>query len=365
MDSFSEFKEEAVENQPRFYRSRLKNFRLESSNEVMLEGKKFPLSDEGLNSIRDFVQMPKRFSNRMSKNLGDDATISLMDALRKSKAGMNDDKQIFVVFNSDSNEVRAVNDYYPRLTREGYFDLVERVIDEYGLNIVGFSEDEDQDILRVKTEKKGEKVRLADVENEVFRAGPTFVSQLGSLAIHSFMMRMVCTNGAIARREDQDFQAKLNREDMTEFFEYLNELAENNFVPEGFRENAYAAMNHAASLDEMQTVRGYMRSVMDENPTMESTVEIDRFLDYNECVAGYHDIGVNIDDLTRREKRNAPANVTMWELMNNLTSFATHDPLDIGFDESDGDYMITKAGELLSKKFDTANLPPQPNFHLN
>ncbi len=363
MDTYAEFKEEAIQNQPRYYKTRLKHFRLESPNKINIEGKKFPLSNDGLDSIRDFVRMPKRFSARMTKRLGDNATISLMDALRKGKANMSEDKQVFVVFDPESSDVKAIKGHYPRLTRKGYFDLVERVIDEFNLDITGFSEDDDgENMLRVKTEKKGEKVRMADVENEVFRAGPAFVSDFGNLGIHSYMLRMVCSNGMILRREEQDFQAKLNREDMTEFFEYMTELEENHFVPESFRDNVYRAMEHPASFRELEQVRNVIRN---DGEWTSDDGEVDRFIPYYENVAAYRDVGVDVNEMSHREKRNARTNIEVWDLVNNLTSFATHDPLDIGFSESDEDQMITKAGEILSGKFDTEDLPPQPNFRMN
>jgi len=361
---YSTFKKEAIENEPIFYETSMSDISIPNVNTLNIEGKDFRLSRDGIESLRKLVKLPERFSRKLSRYISDDAPAEMMEAFRRGIT-RNNNKDVIIGINSSNEEIDAVTTKFNRVSRGGYFDLIERVVDQYDLDITGFSEE--GNTLRVQTEKKGQQYDFKKYEDEVFRAGPSFVSDLGSLEIHSFMLRLICTNGMVGMREDQDFQASLNREDMTDFFEYIHELSENHFIPEGFRENLDRAKQNRASLREVENISKTIASHF-QGEKEELYDRIENFIPYYTIRDQYREAGEQPEEMSITQKKNAPTPVTAWEVANALTRFASHDQTDKGFDfdESDRDIMISQAGTYISKKtLDTENLVNVPNFRMN
>lgn len=361
---YGSFKQDVLESEPLFYDTEMKRVQLNDAESIFIDGKKFRLSSNGLDSLRSLVKVPKAFHGRMERYLGSGAQIGLIDALRKGISRSNKDMSVMTAIDRSSGKVISVQKAAPRLSFGGYFDLLERMMDRYNLDLRTFSYDNGSGELRVGTQANNKQYALKDYEDEVFKAGPMFVNELGELQVHSFMQRLICTNGLMAIRENQDFTAKLNREDMTGFFEYIDDLAEHHFVPTDFRARVERAMRTPASIREAERVRETIQrhSIKDDNEYTEW------FVPMNEIRSAYSNVGENVSEMSITQKKNAPTNMNVWELVNALTDFASHDQSgrDFDFDESDSNVMIASAGKILGKKtFDAENLVRVPNFRMN
>lgn len=361
---FADFKEKAIEDEPHFYETTMGDIQIESLESLKIEGKRLPLSESGLESLQSLVKLPKRFSNKLSRYISEDAPAEVMDAFRSGISSSEDGKDLFVKIDPSENKIVDVSKTYSRVTREGFFDLVKRIIENYNLSVTGTSLDENGTI-RIQTEKKGRVHNFDKYEDEAFRCGPSFVSDYGLLEIHNYVTRLVCTNGMVSPREDQDFRASLNREDMTEFFEYIHNLSENDFVPPQFFEQLERAKNYNASFYEMETVAEnvaqFYQGVNENLPE-----ELDEIVPYYKNREMYRDVGENPSEWSAREKHTAPTSMNYWELVNAFTKFASHDYSGFEFSDSESDEMISKAGEMLASNPDEMDVVTNvPDFQKN
>lgn len=364
-ESYGEFKEQVLDQEPAFYTTEMKNVRLESTKVLSIEGKRFPLTSAGLDSIRSLVKIPKAFSRRVESYLGSDAQVGLMDALRNGMARAENDMQVMTAIDKSEGRVIALRKAAPRISFGGYFDLLERVMDRYNLDLGTYSYDEENGLIQVGTQANNKQYELKDFEDEVFKAGPFFVNELGELQLHSYMNRLICGNGMRDWRREQNFRASLNREDMSSFFEYIDEMAANHFVPEDFVARVHRASRTPASVREMEQVRNIMKKYDVEEGTNDF---LEHFIPMREVRKKYYDVGEDVTMMTKTQKKNAPSNMKVWELVNSLTNFASHDQAarNFSFDSSDANHMISEAGKLLNRKtFDAENLVRVPDFRSN
>lgn len=363
--TYSEFKQEAVENEPYFHETKMDNISIRDLNSLEVDDKRFPLAESGLESLQDLVKLPDRLSQKLSRYINDDAPAEVMEAFRSS-ISQSDNKDLFVAVDKSEQEIVNVSERYSRVTRKGFFDLAERIINEYGLSVTGTSLDDG--VIQIQTEMKDELVNHSLFEDEVFRSGPSFVSDLGLLEIHNFLYRMVCGNGMVMPRGEQDFRASLNREDMTEFFEYIHELSENNFIHPDFFNQLERAKKYDASYYEMEKAAKRLASFY-KGPEVELPERLGEFIPYYEVREAYHQSdGENPDDMSARKKHNAPTPMSYWNLINGITRFASHDQSDKNFDfeDSDRDRLISEAGQMVAKKPDAMDIVQDiPDFRFN
>ena len=68
-----------------------------------------------------------------------------------------------------------------------------------------------------------------------------------------------------------------------------------------------------------------------------------------------HAAGIDTVGLTDSQKRNLRTGVTVWDVINGVTDFASH---NYGFEKKPNAdrHMQMRAGDMLSRTFDTSNL---------
>ena len=110
-----------------------------------------------------------------------------------------------------------------------------------------------------------------------------------------------------------------------------------------------------ASLAEMETAYSLIRSLSDA-----AFNELEAWIPYQETRGAFNKHGVDSSTLSNAQKKCAKTGTSIWELINGMTHFATHDN---GFkiDDYDRSRLQVAAGGVLSKPtWDMANLVPTP-----
>ena len=68
-------------------------------------------------------------------------------------------------------------------------------------------------------------------------------------------------------------------------------------------------------------------------------------------------MGIQPTELTPAQKRNARTNVSVWDIVNGITDFASHDyGYEIKDPENTRNELMVQAGGILTKQYDTQNL---------
>jgi hypothetical protein len=361
---YTTFKNKAIDSQPILYKTRLKNVAVNDLDNVSVDGKTLPIDEGGLNSLQKIVRLPQAFSRRMDSYLGEVARVKLLDALRDGVAERKDE-DVNVAISRNTGEVLGFSKGGSVVSAEGFFDLVERVVDRYNLDLQGQTIGTDGSIT-LKSQIPNRRIQVANLDDEVFKSGLTLNLDMGQVNFKSYLKRLICTNGMIGGLAEDNVRLNaLNADMMVEFFQQMDELSEDQFLPIGFRDNVRRAMNTPASLYEMEAVRSQINrhSVEPNNRYNEW------FLPLEEVNQTYREMGYDPSEMSAKQKHNTFTNQSVWDVINVLTDFASHDQTDKGYNFTDAQAtaMQVSAGRMFGRKnHDLENLVPIPRgFNLN
>lgn len=369
MNDFATFREEALDQQPLLYETNLSNVQVDSDESAVVDGKTLPMDRSGFDDLRSIAGVPKRFSRRADDRLGEGTSTKLVEAMRSGLAD-EDDSPVSVAIDRSNERVVGFNDDVGQMiSMEGYFDLAERIIDRYGLDIDDTVIGTDGTV-RMSLKKDDRQINLDGfgdaLDDETFKAGISIASRLGQVEFESYLYRLICTNGMIGEFWGDDMEINsLDRDTVFEFFDQVDQVADNGFLPEQFGEAVSRANETYASLRELESLHAPIRRAYEgDNPE-----QPDRFIPLQAVRAEYRNDGIEPTELTERQKRNAVTPVTVWDAINGLTRFASHDYTSDGFNVSDitQSRLMVEAGRTLEQnRFDMENLVPMPSgFELN
>ncbi len=369
MDIFSDFREAALDQQPLLYDTNLSDVQVDSDESVTVDGKTLPMDRSGLDDLRSIAGVPKRFSRRADDYLGDGTSTRLVEAMRSGLAEENDRPVSVAIDRSDESVVGLNDNISQMISMEGYFDLAERIIDRYDLDIDDTVIGTDGTV-RMSLKKGDRQVNLDGfgeaLDEETFKAGLSIASRLGQIEFKSYLYRLICTNGMIGEFWGDDMEINsLDTDAVFDLFDSIDQVADNGFLPESFGDAVSRANSTYASLRELEDIHSSIaRHYNGENPE-----QVERFVDLRSVRSEYRNEGIEPTELTQRQKRNAITPVKLWDAVNGLTRFASHDFTSEGFNASDVDQsrLMIKAGGLLERdRFDAENLVPIPSgFQLN
>jgi hypothetical protein len=113
-------------------------------------------------------------------------------------------------------------------------------------------------------------------------------------------------------------------------------------------------MNTRASLAEMEHAHGKIMAVSDAD-----VKEIESWIPYQQTKAAFFKSGVDVNTLTTNQMKGAKTGMTIWEMINSITHFATHDN---GFKMKSFNRrtLQTESSRILCDNFDMANLIASP-----
>lgn len=369
MTDFASFRKKATNQQPLLYETNLSNVRVGSDGEVEVEDKTLPLDRSGFDDLRSIAGVTKAVAKRADDYLGDGASARLVESMRNGLSSQ-DDRSVAVAINRSENSVVGFNDDPNQLiSMEGYFELAERIIDRYDLEVENATIGHDGSVNL--SMKDSDRVVNLDgfgnaLDDESFKAGISMSGRLGEVSFESFLYRLICTNGMIGEFWGDNLNINsLDSDDVFEFFDHVDAIADNGFLPEQFGESVSRAEQTYASLSEMEDVREEIARYYDGDDQR----QVERFVPVREVYSEYRDEGIEPTELKERQKRNAVTPMKLWDLVNGLTRFASHDQTGKGFNvpESAQTRMMMKAGSMIERNtFDMENLVPVPSgFQLN
>lgn len=354
--TFDTFKASALEHQPVHHTTKFGRVKLLSHDTVEVDGHKFPIDSTGLDSMGKLVKMPTAFANHVERVLGEDSRIKLVNAIR---SGMDNKKDVQVTVSlNKKGEVIGLTESSNRLSINGFFNLFDRMVDRYGLGIDRYTHN--NGTIKLTTKLPNSEFRVGSFKDEAFVSGLTFELDGAGMAYYgSFYERLICTNGMIGEVYERDGMTDLTSDRLIRFFNQFDELAKRNFVSESFASNVERAMKTRSSLAELEQIQ---RTIAD-NSTQPNNPFVEWFIPLSDIVSAYRKEGYDPSTFSAPQKRNAATNVTVWDAINVLTDFASHDQTGRGFEFNamKAQNMMSYAGKLLNRKaYDVENFVPMP-----
>lgn len=362
MSNFETFKREQIEGQPEFFDTKLSEIDLPDYRTIDVQGTNLSLGEGGVSGLHDVLGMPRQVSEHFSHVLGDEERVNILRNLRSGLA-KKANREVSLAIDPVDHRVVGVSKTKNRVSMEGYFDLFDRFMDRYNLDVQGFASHDGGNSITMRSNMKVDLSR-AGLSDEVFKTGVVFKIINGELEFSPFTYRLICTNGMIGRYIENQFSLpELTSRRTVNFFERMDGLARSGFLPENFQEYVERANSTFASVDEVykarQLVNKYNASEHNMNPNTE------KFIDYARVEADYRnfDKTPNIPDMSITQRKSAMTDVKVWDIVNGLTDFASHDYTSDGFhvSPSDSETIQVRAGSLFQKKtLDGENFMPSP-----
>ena len=242
------------------------------------------------------------------------------------------------------------------MSNKTFLDTTTRIVDRYGLEINSFSVNTDGRLAINASSPKNE-FGIKGLPNEDHYGGVSFLnSPDGGFEVSPFLYRLICANGMIGRSFEENMKlGSMDPISMETFWNQMNELARRNFRPIGFESQIRKAMTTPASLAELADAHHSIISLSDVRLR-----EAEAWVPYGSTRDAFHKASIDTVTLTPGQRKCAKTGTSIWDLVNGITHFATHDN---GFqiDDYDRRRLQVEASKILSKKtYDMENIVASP-----
>lgn len=333
----------------------LKDIEVISDKVLKVSGRQIAMTKPAFKSVCKSVGLPIGFDKTFTNTFGEKARQQLVNKLKLAVQAKGS-TTLSLVVNPDSKEIIGVQKDAAALTsNQTFIETSSRIIDKYGLDVIDFSVSGDGGVF-INTTSPKNSWGIKGLKDEDHYGGITFSNNVNDgFEVGSFLHRLVCSNGMIGTA----FSDTLHLENtdgfsMEKFWNNLNLMAERGFRPLDFEDKLRLAMNTRASLFEMENSYQFLRAKSGAD-----TKELESWIPFQNTRAKFHTAGIDTTDLTMAQKKGAKTGTSVWDVVNGITHFATHDN---GFtiDEYDRRRMQVYASNLLTKDFDMANIIPSP-----
>ncbi len=346
---------EAVAKNPIRKEVALKNVEILRDNQMLVDGVKIGMNRDAFKAICKIVGLPVGFDKTFSSAFGDKARQALVNRLKTAKQA-NGSTHVSLVVNPDTRQIISVQkDPRDLISNSSFIKTTTEIIDRYNLDVKDFSIGENGAIV-INTISSENAWGFEGLNDEDHFGGATFInSPDGGFRVTSFLHRLVCSNGMIGTGFDETLT--LNPSDpmnFEKFYDSLNKLAKVGFRPKGYEKQIRLAMNTRASLNELESAHTAIRLLSDGVHR-----ELEAWVPYHSTMEAFYKAGIDAVFLNTTQKKTSRTGTTVWDLVNGITHFATHDN---GFTISDYDRrrLQVEASRILTKDFDMLNIVKSP-----
>jgi hypothetical protein len=357
---FSARAADAIDAQPIRRTVHLAEIELLDEEKIAYKGTQLNIDKSAFGDLLKILKIPQAFIKRFGEMMAEkpEAKRNFINTIKNVMSTQGKGSTtVTLVLNKKDRKIVAVHKTARNLiSNGGMLDVVNRVIDENGLEVVDFSVGSNGEVA-VNAVNLKSAFDIDGLKDEVFHGGVSFVNNpKNGFIVSPYINRLVCANGMVSRGFQEQFKlTSTDGQAMQKFFSDMSNLAKSGFRPEKFVERVQEAHSLKASLSEMfkvsRAIKGAANDITKEE--MESWVPV------KYTTSAYHRIGVDTHLLRAGQLKNAKTDTSVWELINGLTHFATHDN---GFEIDDytrtGLQMV--AGQLLSDEHDMANFVRSP-----
>lgn len=357
---FSDRAQEAIDSQPVRRTVHLAEIGLIDENSISYKGTALKISKQGFRDLLKILNIPKQFINRFSEMMQErpEAKKQFINTIKNVMATSGKGSStVTLVLSKKEKQIIAVHKNTRNLiSNGGMLDVVSRVIDENGLDVVDFSVGDNGEVA-VNAVYQKKQWSIDGLKDEFFNGGVSFVNNpRDGFIVSPYVNRLVCANGMVGKGFEETL--KLTSTDgnaMQKFFADIANLASTGFRPSRFIEKAQEARRMKASLAEMFKISNAIKGAAKDITKQ----ELERWVPVSYTTSAYHRIGVDTHTLRKGQLQNAKTDISVWDLMNGLTHFASHDN---GFEIDD--YSRAKlqmiAGQLLTDEYDMSNFVRSP-----
>ena len=352
--NYEDFKNNAVKNEPLAYKCSLTNIEIVDENHIKVKGFTLPCNPNVLKDFGKILKAPQSFLKDFEISFGKDGKLKFINFL-KDAVSLNRNKIISIIGDRQSKRILGISsgEFMPY---EVYFRIFEELMNKHEFEIKDMIFDNNRVAINAILRKS--QFNVGSFENESFFPGFTFRNDLEKgTTLDSYIYRLVCSNGMIAPDHNDPISFGLNgtlgSPTAEDFFRRIDKLSKNGLIPDSFQDNVVRAMKTKASFAEVKSAANQIIKTSERSKEF-----IDSFIPVNSIKNQLYAKNIELSSLSTKQEQSIVTNITIWDLINGITNFASH---DYGYDVAPNNKIGLQihANAILTKKtFDTENIIP-------
>ena len=351
--AFQARKAEAVRNEVMRKEISLSEFNVIDNTHIEVDGVKIELTPFAFKRLLGRLRIPTAFAKRFSDGFGADGLQQLVQMMKTMKSSKNDQTVTLLVDPRNKVITNILPAGYASISNEAFIDFAEGYINQYGLEVKDFGSDPNGGAT-INCVSPNSVFSVPGMSDEVFNTGVTFRNTpTRGLEVSPYLNRLVCSNGMSSTAFSETYGLhELTDKSISEFNEHMITMASTGFQPVGLADKIKAANETDASIAEVQRAMSAMLST-DKKIDYEY---MQRYLPINRVMKAYSDIGAEPSTFTNKQLQNAKSGLSIWEVVNGITNFASNDEKYNIDDHKTGNLMVSAGNLLMKKNFDTEAL---------
>mgnify|MGYP003627848187 CR=1 FL=1 len=331
----------------------ISEFEIINDSTMKIQGKNVPISKTAFKRVLRRMRIPHAFARRFESGYGSEGLKQLIQMVKMAKSNKND-QTVTIVLDPDKGQiVDLLPKGYASISNEAFVGFAEGYIDKYNLSPTKFGSDGNGGAI-INCTSGNSIMRIPGMEQEVFQTGVSFSNSVShGLQVSPYLTRLVCANGMTSNSFAENYGlVSLTNKAVDEFNEHMLQLATTGFQPIGMADQIRKAANTDASLAELQRAASGILSA-DNAITYEYA---NKFAPIERAKKAYDMVGADTSKFTNAQLKNAKAGISVWDVVNGMTNFASNDS-KYGMDDMKAGNLMVSAGNLLmKKKYDTEDM---------
>jgi hypothetical protein len=351
--AFQARKAEAVRNEVMRKEISLSEFNVIDNTHIEVDGVKIELTPFAFKRLLGRLRIPTAFAKRFSDGFGADGLQQLVQMMKTMKSSKNDQTVTLLVDPRNKVITNILPAGYASISNEAFIDFAEGYINQYGLEVKDFGSDPNGGAT-INCVSPNSVFKVPGMSDEIFNTGVTFRNTpTRGLEVSPYLNRLVCSNGMTSTSFSETYGLhELTDKSISEFNDHMISMASTGFQPVGLADKIKAANETDASIAEVQRAMSAMLST-DKKIDYEY---MQRYLPINRVMKAYSDIGAEPSTFTNKQLQNAKSGLSIWEVVNGITNFASNDEKYNIDDHKTGNLMVSAGNLLMKKNFDTEAL---------
>jgi hypothetical protein len=334
----------------------LGDLRIVNTGVIHIKDKPVAMNRNAFSQLAKILGVPIQFQGRVDKFFGEEATSQIVNRMKSAlvQQGMS---TITMVANPKEKQIIGFLKRESQYISNGtFFGVANDIINDHNLLVRDFSIDGDNGGITLNCFNPKAGFQIGDFQDEFFQGGITLSNSIDKgIIVSPYMNRLVCLNGMIGDSFGEAYKLKgLGSYNMEELRNHLDSLKKRNYKPFAFEERVNKAMKTNCSYAELEAaaelIMGVSGAKMDE---------ISKWVPIQETNQKYMNFGILPGTLSAEKKKNAKTGTSVWDMVNGLTHFATHESVFKVSD--DGRARVQKeAGKIMAGTYDMENLVISP-----
>jgi hypothetical protein len=317
---YTEFKTNVLENYPYKKLVKLNEFDLIDTSNLYHKGTKqtFGFTQNVFIDFLKIMKIPQATTINFNNSIGDTNTIKLLNTLRKAMSLQRNKEYAFLI-DKQTNTITSITQTRELLPQNIIFDFLENNSQGLQLDLLTFDEERGEVSINCRTDFEVCIPEISNVEN--YLAGVSLNLSPNGFSADSYLLRVLCTNGLIAKTaQKKSILKKLEKNSWDNFVSKFNDMKSKNFMDNKIFDKIKTANTTAASLQELRKVV----NILDEHiPTRETS----KIVDFETTYSKFSDKGFDVDKMLVATAQRYRTDITVKTLVDTLTDVSSHSDL--------------------------------------